>query len=45
MVSMSQEQGNWTHSNPSVDGVSKALRFCVMLSSIEARDVRRKSNF
>jgi hypothetical protein len=45
MVSTPQEQGNLTHSKPSVDGVSKALRFCVMLSSIEARDTRRKSNY
>jgi hypothetical protein len=42
---MPQEQGNLTYSKPSVDGVSKALRFCVMLSSIEARDIRRKSNY
>jgi len=32
-------------SKPSVDGVRRALRFCVMLSSIEARDIRRKSNY
>lgn len=30
-------------SKPAVEGVRSALRFCVMLSSIEARDIRRKS--
>jgi len=30
-------------SKPAVEGVRSALRFCVMLSSIEARDSRRKS--
>lgn len=30
-------------SKPAVEGVKRALRFCVMLSSIEAREMRRKS--
>ena len=30
-------------SKPVVEGVIRALRFCVMLSSIAPRDIRRKS--
>jgi hypothetical protein len=30
-------------SKPAVEGVRRALRFCVMLSSMEARESRRKS--
>jgi hypothetical protein len=30
-------------SKPDVEGVRRALRFCVILSSIELRDIRRKS--
>lgn len=30
-------------SKPSVEGVTSALRFCVIISSTEARDIRRKS--
>jgi len=30
-------------SKPAVEGVRRALRFCVMLSSMEAREIRRKS--
>lgn len=46
---MSREEGRGVRieveegSNAVDEGVSSALRFCVMLSSIEARDMRRKS--
>jgi len=30
-------------SKPEVEGVMRAFRFCVMLSSIAPRDIRRKS--
>jgi len=30
-------------SKPAVDGVRRALRFCVILSSIVEREIRRKS--
>jgi hypothetical protein len=30
-------------SKPAVEGVMRAFRFCVMLSSMEPREIRRKS--